>query len=127
MDTRKAYQDKIESQLNEWSKQLEAWKAKAENKAADVKVAFSEEINKMLDKHRTLKEKVMALKDATDEKWEELKSAVEKVVEEMKSWFQTNKEWDKDKDKGQSRTGAGTNPTNPERKPQSPGNVPRSW
>ena len=65
MDTKQAYKDKLEAQLEEWRAKIAQLKAQA-------------------DKKEAVEHKMKELANASGEAWRELKSGVEKAVDDLK-------------------------------------------
>lgn len=65
MDTKQAYKDKLEAQLEEWRAKIAQLKAQA-------------------DKKEAVEHKLKELANASGEAWRELKSGVEKAVDDLK-------------------------------------------
>ena len=86
-DKRKAYEDKLDAQLKEWSAQIALLKAKADKATADAKVEYYKTIDVLKHKQDEATTKLRELKTAGDEAWEDLKTGAEKAWDEVKSAF----------------------------------------
>ena len=86
-DKRKAYEEKLEAQLKEWSAQIALLKAKADNARADAKIEYYKTVDALQHKKNEAKAKLQELKTAGDEAWEELKAGAEKAWAEVKTAF----------------------------------------
>jgi hypothetical protein len=86
-DKRKAYEEKLDAQLKEWSAQIALLKAKADNAKADAKIEYHKTIDALQRKQNEAKTKLQELKTAGDEAWEELKAGAEKAWAEVKTAF----------------------------------------
>ena len=86
-EKRKAYEEKLEAQLNEWNAQIALLKAKAKNTQADAKIHYYQTIDALELKRNTAKTKLRELKDAGDEAWEGLKTGAENSWAEVKTAF----------------------------------------
>jgi multidrug resistance efflux pump len=84
-DKRKAYEEKYEAQLKEWSAQIALLKAKADNAKADAKVEYYTTIETLQHKRDSAKTKLQELKAAGDGAWKDLKKGAEKAWEEVKT------------------------------------------
>jgi len=84
---RKAYEEKLDAQLKEWSAQIELLKAKADNARADAKVEYFKTIDALQRKQNEAKTKLHELKTAGDEAWEDLKAGAEKAWAEVKTAY----------------------------------------
>ena len=86
-DKRKAYEEKLDAQLKEWSAQITLLKAKADNAKADAKIEYYKTIEALQRKQNEAKTKLQELKTAGDEAWEDLKTGAEKAWAEVKTAF----------------------------------------
>jgi hypothetical protein len=86
-DKRKAYEEKIDAQLKEWSAQIALLKAKADNAKADAKIEYHKTIDALQRKQHKAKTKLQELKTAGDEAWEDVKAGAEKAWAEVKTAF----------------------------------------
>lgn len=84
---RKAYEEKLDAQVKEWSAEIALLKAKAENAQADVKVECVTKIDALQQKSDIAKAKLHELKGAGDETWEDLKTGVQKAWKEVNNAF----------------------------------------
>jgi hypothetical protein len=80
---RKAYEEKLDAQLKEWSAQIALLKAKADNAKADAKVEYYKTIEALQGKQNAAKTKLQELKSAGDEAWEDIKAGAEKAWAEV--------------------------------------------
>ena len=86
-DKRKAYEEKLDAQVNEWSAQITLLKAKAENAKADAKIDYYKSIEALEHKQGEAKAKLKELKTAGDEAWEDVKAGLEKSWSEVKTAY----------------------------------------
>ena len=87
MEGRKAYEEKLDAQLNEWNAQITLLKAKAENAKADAKIDYYKSIEALEHKQGEAKAKLQELKTASDEAWEAVKAGAEKSWAEVKTAY----------------------------------------
>ncbi|MBN2033628.1 MAG: coiled coil domain-containing protein [Deltaproteobacteria bacterium] len=87
MDKRKAYEEKLDAQLQEWNAQIALLKAKAENAKADVRIDYYKTIDALEHKQDEAKTKLQELKNAGDEAWEIVKAGAEKAWAEVKTAY----------------------------------------
>lgn len=91
MGMKEAYQQKIEAQLKEWSAKIGELKAKAEKATAERKI----ELHKAIDVLRTRKEaaqkKLKDIKEASAETWENLQSAMDRAMADVKNYWESIK------------------------------------
>ena len=86
-DKRKAYEDKIDAQLEEWNVQIALLKARADKAKADAKLEYYKIIDTLQHKQDEAGTKLHELKNAGDDAWEELKTGAEKAWDEVKAAF----------------------------------------
>ena len=86
-DKRKAYEDKLDAQLKEWSAQIALLKAKADNAKADAKIEYHKTIETLQRKQNDAGKKLQELKAAGDEAWGDIKTGAEKVWAEVKAAY----------------------------------------
>ena len=86
-DKRKAYEEKIDAQLEEWSAQIALLKARADKAKAEVKIEYFKTIEALQHKQDEARANLHGLKTAGDEAWEDLKTGVEKAWAEVKTAF----------------------------------------
>jgi len=86
-DKRKAFEEKLDAQINELNAQIALFKAKADKAKAEAKVEYYQSIEGLQRKRDTARAKLHELKSAGDEAWEDLKSGAEKAWDDLKSSF----------------------------------------
>jgi multidrug resistance efflux pump len=84
---RKAYEEKIDAQLEEWSAQIALLKARADKARAEAKVEYYKTIEALQRRQDEARAKLDELKTAGDEAWEDLKKGAEKAWDEVKAAF----------------------------------------
>jgi hypothetical protein len=84
---RKAYEEKLDAQLDEWNAQIALLKAKADKVKAEAKIEYFKTIEALQHKQAEAGTKLRELKTAGDEAWEDLKTGVEKVWADVKTAF----------------------------------------
>ena len=88
-DKRKAYEEKFDAQLKEWSAEIALLNAKADKAKAEVKIEYYKTIETLQGKQDAAKMKLQELRTAGDDAWEDLKTGAEKVWTEVKTAFQS--------------------------------------
>jgi hypothetical protein len=88
-DKRKAYEEKLDAQLKEWSTRIALFNAKADKAKAEAKIEFYKTIETLQDKLDAAGTKLWELRAAGDEAWEDLKTGAEKARAEVKTAFQS--------------------------------------
>jgi hypothetical protein len=88
-DKRKAYEERLDAQLEEWNAEIALLKARADKAKAEVKIEYYKTIEALQHKQGEARTKLLELKNAGDEAWEDLKSGAEKAWDEVKAAFQS--------------------------------------
>lgn len=86
-DKRKAYEEKLDTQLKEWDAEIALLKAKAENAKSDAKIDYYKTIETLEHKQDKAKTKFQELKTSGDEAWEAVKGGAEKTWDEVKAAY----------------------------------------
>ena len=84
-ETRKAFEEKLDAQLKEWSAQIALLEAKANYAKADAKIDYLNSIESLHRKQREAGMKLQELKTAGDEAWGDLRTGAEKAWTEVKT------------------------------------------
>jgi predicted ATP-binding protein involved in virulence len=84
---RKAYEEKLDAQLDEWNAQIHLLKARADKAKAEAKIEYYKTIDALQHRQDEARTKLHELKTAGDEAWEDLKTGAEKAWDEVKSAF----------------------------------------
>ena len=86
-DKRKAYEEKLDTQLKEWDAEIALLKAKAENAKSDAKIDYYKTIETLEHKQDKAKTKFQELKTSGDGAWEAVKGGAEKTWDEVKAAY----------------------------------------
>jgi hypothetical protein len=86
-DKRKAYEEKLDAQLEEWNAQIALLKARANKAKAEAKIEYYKTIEALQHKQAEAGTKLHELKTAGDEAWEDVKKGAEKAWDEVKAAF----------------------------------------
>jgi len=86
-DKRKAYEEKVDAQLEEWSAQIALLKARADKARAEAKIEYYKTIEALQHRQDEARTKLDELKTAGDEAWEDLRTGAEKAWTEVKAAF----------------------------------------
>ena len=86
-DKRKAYEEKLDAQLEEWSAQIALLKAKASKARAEAKIEYNKTIEALQRRQDEARAKLHELKASGDEAWEDIKIGLEKAWAEVKAAF----------------------------------------
>jgi len=87
-DKRKAFEEKFDAQLKEWSAEIALLKAKADKAKAEVKIEYYKTLETLQGKQDVARTKLKELRSAGDDAWEDVKAGVENVWTEIKAVFQ---------------------------------------
>ncbi len=87
INKRKAYEEKLDAQLKEWSAQIALLKAKADNAKADAKIEYYKTIESLQGRQKEAATKLQELKTSGDEAWDDIKKSAEKVWAEAKTAY----------------------------------------
>ena len=82
--SKKAYIEKLEAKLREWSVDLDKLKEKAWSSEAKIREEFHKRIEDLRVKREAIKESIRKLKETSGETWEEIKVGTEDLWQEMK-------------------------------------------
>jgi hypothetical protein len=93
------YQQKIESQLDEWRADIDRLREKAKGAKAETKLKYQESIDKLELKMTEGKSKLKDLKESGGEAWESVKKGADSIWDTMKATFKEAREKFADDDK----------------------------
>ena len=85
---RKAYEEKLNAQLEEWSAQIAVLKARADKAKAEAKIEYYKTIETLQGKQDKARMKLQEIRTTGDDGWEDLKTGAENVWTEVNSAFQ---------------------------------------
>ena len=77
MDKQKAYKEKVNAEIDEYSAKLAALKTKLKSEATDVKVNAMERIDELEQMLSHVKEKLTDMGDVAEGSWEAIKDRLE--------------------------------------------------
>ena len=89
MEKRKAYEQKLAAQLEEWRALVALAKAKAGKATAEAKIEYCEIAEALQHKQDEARVKLMELQSASNDAWQELKTGAEKAWNEISAAFQS--------------------------------------
>jgi hypothetical protein len=84
---RKAYEEKIDAQLKEWSAQIDLLKARADKAKAEAKIDYYKTIEALQRRQEEAAARLKELKNAGDAAWEDVKKGAEKAWAEIKTAY----------------------------------------
>ena len=79
MEKKKAYEEKLQAQLDEWDAKIDTLKAKAAKAEADTKVNYQETIEELEKKRADAKKRLQELREAGDDAWTDLKKGIDEA------------------------------------------------
>lgn len=88
-DKRKAYEERFDAQLKEWSTEIALLKAKSDKAKAEAKIEYYKTIETLQGKQDAARAKLQELRTAGDDAWEDVKTGAENVWTEVKTAFQS--------------------------------------
>ncbi len=88
LQQKEEYQKKISAELDELQKKIDELKSKAQASASEARAKINEEIADLQKKAGDLKKKLSGLGTATGKAWEDLKSEVDKGIDELKKGYE---------------------------------------
>ena len=83
MSLKKAYEQKLQAQLDEWNAEIEKLKAKVDNAEADSQLKYYKQIEEIRSMQESASNKLVELKDAGDDAWEDLKAGVDSAWDSL--------------------------------------------
>ena len=84
MDDKELYQQKMQSQLDEWNADLDKLKAQAAGASADAQLQLNQQVEALQPYVDQAKAKLAALGDATEDGWETGKQSLESAWGSLK-------------------------------------------
>jgi chromosome segregation ATPase len=97
-EQKETYQQKIQSQLDEWRSDIDRLREKAKNATAEKKLKYQENIDKLELKMDEGKSKLKDLKESGAEAWDAVKDGADSIWDTMKATFAEVKEKLRDRD-----------------------------
>ena len=89
MEDKKSYLQKLAQQLQDWDKEMEALKLKADQAKAGAKADLHKQFEDLRLKKETAQHKFNELQKASDEAWDEVKDGLEKSWADLKGSFRS--------------------------------------
>jgi hypothetical protein len=90
MNTKDAYKQKIEAELELVKANIEVLKAKAKSASADMQIANAQEIETLEKNYNIVQSKLSELGEAAEGAWEHLKKDIEKSWETLRAYAKKN-------------------------------------
>ena len=76
MSNKTEYENKLQTQLDEFSAEIEKLKSRADKTEADAEPWHQKQIEMLQEKHNMAKEKLGELRESSDDAWEDLKEGI---------------------------------------------------
>lgn len=86
---KKAYEEKLEAEMNEISAKIDVLKAKAAKAKSAGKADYYETIEDLEEKKEVVRSKMNQLKDSGSDAWEEIKAGTEKAWSDLSDSVQS--------------------------------------
>jgi hypothetical protein len=86
MNTKEAYKQKIQAQLELVQANLEVLKAKAKNASADMQISYAKEVENLESNYNIVKSKLNELGNVGEGVWEHLKQDIEKNWDSIRAY-----------------------------------------
>ncbi len=84
IDKKKAYEERVESQLKAWSAEIDRMKAELQCAAADAKIKAQDKLDELTHKRDSAQRKLEELKLRSADAWEEITDDVERAWGDLK-------------------------------------------
>lgn len=94
---RMEFAEKMRTQLNDISKELDTLSSKVENSAEPAKSEGKAKVQALKDKVAALNKQLDDIKDANESKWDEIKAGFRKSYDDVKDSFTQARQWLSDK------------------------------
>jgi phage host-nuclease inhibitor protein Gam len=91
MEKKDAYVEKIKSQIDGWSVEIDKLEAKAKKKKADARTEYENQISALREKLTSAKGKIKELQGASEASWEDLKQGAESAWGSLKEGLEKAK------------------------------------
>jgi chromosome segregation ATPase len=76
MSKKTEYEEKLQTQLDEFSAEIDRLKARADKTEADAEPWHHKQVEALQEKHKLAKEKLGELRESGDDAWEDLKDGI---------------------------------------------------
>lgn len=85
METKHAYEDKMDARLREWQAKIDVLKARVDKATAEQKIKYNKDIESLRNRQQQLYKKLDELRSAGSDGWEDLKTGVDQAYHDLKS------------------------------------------
>lgn len=83
MSMKEAYEQKLQTQLDEWHAEIDKLKAKADSAEADTQLEYYKKIEELRTMHESVTNKLAELKMASDDAWEDVKAGIDSARDSL--------------------------------------------
>lgn len=83
MSMKDSYKDKLQAQPDQWSTEIDKLKAEADEAEADVQLELYQEIEALRSMQEEASSKLIDLKDAGEDVWEDMKAGIENAWDSL--------------------------------------------
>lgn len=83
-DDKKAYEEKMRARIDELGARIDLLRSKARSASADAQIEYNKRANEMEAKAGAVRAQLKALTEASEEKWQDLKSGIEQTYNQFK-------------------------------------------
>ncbi|MDK2849329.1 MAG: hypothetical protein PWP34_2682 [Desulfuromonadales bacterium] len=83
MESKEAYEKKLQAQLDEWNAEIAKLKAKADKAEAEARIEYHQRIEELRAMQETARSKLDKLKAAGDNAWQDLKEGLDQAWEDL--------------------------------------------
>ncbi|MDX1519242.1 MAG: coiled coil domain-containing protein [Gammaproteobacteria bacterium] len=81
MDEKKAYEQKIEAEIDKWKAELDKLKARRDSASADIKIRMEKQLKELSDMQKEAEDKLGQLRNSGEKAWEDVKSGAREAAE----------------------------------------------
>lgn len=81
METKEAYEKKIEAQLDQWRAEIEELKTRADKAEAEARVEYYQDIEKLQSMQEALRQKLYDFRNAGDDAWKDIKGGIDSAID----------------------------------------------
>jgi chromosome segregation ATPase len=85
ISSKEAYEKKLQSELDQWSAEIDKLKARADAAEADAQLEYYRQIEELRSKEEAATKKLEELRQASDNAWEDLKAGIDSAWDSLGS------------------------------------------
>lgn len=83
MSERKAYEKKLQGQLDEWRAEIDKLKAEAESAEGDAGLVYHQQVEDLRNRQEDASERLEEMKAVSDDRWENLKVGLDSACDSL--------------------------------------------